>query len=148
MTPVRPPGSPAMLWLNSSPWRFHWRAALLPSHGVPSSWSCLAATGLMTSLANLRQRCWNSTCSSLSLKSTLGSPFQDAIDWSVNLSEGYVTHRIGALVPRNARETRPAVRKRWLSCLGVPRGKDLIARAALVAAASAALAGCSLGNDS
>ena len=48
--------------------------------------SCLAATGRMTSRANLRQYCWNSCCSSLSLKSTLRA-FRDAcrrVDCPVN----------------------------------------------------------------
>ncbi len=41
----------------------------MTSHGVDSSASCLAATGRITSAANLRHRAWNSRCSSLNPKS-------------------------------------------------------------------------------
>ena len=67
----------------------------MTSHGVDSSASCLAATGRITSAANLRHRALNSRCSSLYPKSILpsvrsaagmpGSPaYVVSIDWSVN----------------------------------------------------------------
>ena len=46
----------------------------MASHGTLSSRSYLAATGRITSRANLRQVCWNSICSSLSLKSIVRAP--------------------------------------------------------------------------
>ena len=45
----------------------------MTSHGVDSSASCLAATGRITSAANLRHRALNSRCSSLYPKSILPS---------------------------------------------------------------------------
>src|SRR5436190_19098418 len=88
----------------------------MTSHGVLCSRSCLTATGRTTSRANLRQRSWNSSCSSLSLKSTVSSAsVHDAIDWSVNLSKAYVTHAADA-------STAHAVRGRWLWWVGSASG--------------------------
>ena len=66
----------------------------MTSHGVDSSASCLAATGRITSAANLRHRAWNSRCSSLNPKSICPpsspptAPATEAlvipIDWSVS----------------------------------------------------------------
>ena len=44
----------------------------MASQGTLSSRSYLSAIGRMTSRANLRQVSWNSSCSSLSLKSIVG----------------------------------------------------------------------------
>ena len=49
MTPSIPSGSEPMRWRCSSPCRPCSRAALITSHGVDSSASCLAATGRITS---------------------------------------------------------------------------------------------------
>ena len=68
------PGRWPICWIVSSPWRPHSRAALMASHGTLSSRSCLAAIGRITSRAKRRTVSWNSSCSSLSLKSTCGAP--------------------------------------------------------------------------
>src|SRR4051812_21602646 len=56
------------------PLSFHLRASFITSHGVDCSRSCLAATGRMTSRANLRQYACHSCCSSLRRKFTGWKP--------------------------------------------------------------------------
>src|ERR1700752_588980 len=117
------------------PSRPHSRAALITSHGVDSSASCLAATGRITSAANRRHRARNSRCSSLTPKSIFSPPWS-AARWTASLAHNRLTGQsTSRRVPRRglAVGMLPAV---WVS------GRR---RLALLAAALVAIAALGVG---
>ena len=69
ITPNIPSGSEPIRCRCSIPLRPCSRALRIASHGIDSSASCLAATGRITSVANLRHCAFSSRCSALSAKS-------------------------------------------------------------------------------
>src|SRR5919108_3545043 len=130
-----PSWSPPMRCRCSSPWRPHSRAALMASQGTPSSRSYLSAIGRMTSRANARQVRWNSSWSSLSLKSTVEKPPARKLTAQSIISAG----RHSALHRRLTRPgaaDAPAIVPRALARFAVP-----LLLLALV------FAGCNLGNE-
>src|SRR5919201_1638804 len=127
MTPFRPPGSLAIFSRYSIPWRFHLRACLSTSQGTLCSRSYLAATGRMTSSANLWQCACHSSCSSFRPKSTRSPPVHRS---GASLTDQSTNSRIPACACRQSRRYRGIAVLRPLAVL-------------LVAALIVALCGCS-----